>query len=333
MSSKLEKGKRILKEEGPVSFLSSVSSYLFSRISSKNLSPAIDASRFSVVWYLKPVYNLIFRSKYGDGTNIMDEEWDTLVLLDACRYDDFESVCDFSGELNNRMSKGVDSPTFIKKNFLRNEFKDTVYVTANPHTHMIEENTFHEIDATPIESWDSTMECVMPEVVTKSAIEAHNSHEDKRVIVHYMQPHDPPIGPTGRKLLSENDISGMRSGVDERYIGALKEGVISRDDAKKAYKETLDIVLQEVRTLVESIDGKVVISSDHGEMFGEKPYRFLPELYEHYHNPRTIELCKVPWMEIESNSERRFIQSGEVGGQVEVDESAVEEQLEALGYK
>jgi hypothetical protein len=263
----------------------------------------------------------------------MDEDWDTLVLLDACRYDEFERVCDLSGELSHRISKGVDSPTFIEKNFSGNEFPDTVYVTANPHTHMIEDNNFYEVDATPLENWDSAMECVPPEEVTKSAVEAHNTHENKRIIVHYMQPHDPPIGPTGRALLSENDISGMRSDVDERYIGALKDGVISREDAKKAYRETLSIVLQDVQTLLKRIDGKIVISSDHGEMFGEKPYRLLPELYEHYNNPKTVELCNVPWLEIDPDSERRSIQSGEPGRAVEVDESAVEEQLEALGYR
>lgn len=336
MRRKLKKSKQILREEGVLSFLSSVLSYLSSRILSyfqlENYTPAVDTSRFSVVWYLRPVYNIIFRAKYGDGADVMEEDWDTLILLDACRYEEFERVCDFSGELGHRMSKGVDSPTFIYQNFSGQKFPDTVYVTANPHVHMIDDDTFYEVDATPLENWDSAMECVPPEEVTQSAVEAHHTHESKRIIVHYMQPHDPPIGPTGRALLSENDISGMRSDVDERYIGALVDGVISRDDAKKAYRETLSLVLQDVQTLLESIDGKVVISSDHGEMFGEKPYRFLPELYEHYNNPKTVELCKIPWLEIEPDGERRSIQSGESGGEVEVDENAVEEQLEALGY-
>ncbi|AGB15635.1 hypothetical protein Halru_1016 [Halovivax ruber XH-70] len=336
MRDKLQKSKKILREEGLVAFLSSVSSYLSSRIiplSSKNLRPSADASQFPIVWYLKPIYNILFRLKYGNGSDIMDDDWDTLILLDACRYDDFDSVCDISGDLSHRISHGVDSPTFIKKNFSGNRFEDTVYVTANPHAHMIEEDNFYKVDATPIEKWDSTMECVMPEEVTKAAIEAHNHNENKRIIVHYMQPHDPPIGPTGRKLLTENNISGMRSDVDDRYIGALIDGIISEEDARCAYRENLSIVLQEVRNLVERIDGKVVVSSDHGEMFGEKPYRFLPKLYEHYHNPKTIELCKVPWLEIKPESERRVIQSGEGDGAVDIGENALQEQLEALGYK
>jgi hypothetical protein len=67
-------------------------------------------------------------------------------------------------------------------------------------------------------------------------------------------------------------------------------------------------------------------------MFGEKPYRFLPKLYEHYNNPKTDTLCKVLWLEVEYDGNRRPISSGEVSD-IKIDSTEIEEQLESLGYK
>lgn len=294
-------------------------------------------STFILFWYLKYVYSFAFGFIHGFGTDVMEEDWDTLILLDACRYDDFERVSDIDGELSHKISKGVDSPEFIKKNFVGKDLTDTVYVTANPYFSLIGDNTFHETNTNPLSKWDSELQCVRPEAVTTSAINAHKKHPNKRIIVHYMQPHDPPLGPKAKELRENAGIISGPMGTgnsDKRIMELVAAGEISKKEAHEAYRETLDIVLEDVTSLIDQIDGKIVISADHGEMFGERPYPILGELYEHFQNPKTISLCKVPWHVVESYSRRRQL-SAEPSSENDdfVNEEEIEKQLKALGYK
>lgn len=62
------------------------------------------------------VNNLIFRARYGEGTNVMSEDWDTLILLDACRYDMFADDASLDGRLESRISRGFTSEEFLDQN-------------------------------------------------------------------------------------------------------------------------------------------------------------------------------------------------------------------------
>lgn len=306
---------------------------IINRIISK---PAVvDRSTMFPTWILKPVYTLLFEFKHGSGENIMDEDWDTLILLDACRYDDFNEINSIPGELSSKLSNSVDSAEFIQKNVLGREFRDTVYVTANPHVKLIGSDTFHDVVTDPLSNWDSDMQCVKPQEVTAAAIDAHQQYPHKRIVVHYMQPHDPPLGLTASKLRKKQQIAGPMSDEDndaERMMELVANGDIHKNIARRAYRESLEIVLNEVEKLLNDIDGKVVISSDHGEMFGEAPYRLMGRLYEHYNNPKTIELCKIPWFTVSNHSERREITEGDTK-RAELETDELDNQLEALGYK
>jgi len=46
------------------------------------------------------------RSEHTAGIDTFDEDWDTLILLDACRYDMFKSNSQLEGSLSSRISKG-----------------------------------------------------------------------------------------------------------------------------------------------------------------------------------------------------------------------------------
>jgi hypothetical protein len=242
---------------------------------------------------IKYIYNLIFTLQFGEGINIMNQSWDTLIILDACRFDDFKQYNQISGDLDCVISKGVDSAEFIRENFTGKRFPDTIYVTANPHVYLINDDIFHEIISDPISNWDQELKCVKPSDVATAAIDAHQKYPNKRIIVHFMQPHDPPLGETGQKLRDRYEINGPQS-TDNRVMELVAEGIISEQMARKAYRETLKVVLDEVDDMLSSIDGNIVVTSDHGEMFGEKPYMLLGNLYEHYRNPKTTQLCKVP---------------------------------------
>lgn len=155
-----------------------------------------------------------------------------------------------------------------------------------------------------------------------------------------MQPHDPPLGATAdevRKNISLGGTSGSEeksysSNEDEqiRIMAAVAEGKVDSRVARQAYRETIEIVLDEVELLLRELDGRTVVSSDHGEMFGEY-YPLLGELYEHYRHPRTPELCEVPWLVVDG--ERREITNEPPDKSDSKNDVNVEDQLAALGYK
>jgi len=70
----------------------------------------------------------------------------------------------------------------------------------------------------------------------------------------------------------------------------------------KAYVINLFLVLQYVKKLSEILPGKIVITSDHGEAFGEKLHRWIPlRVYGHMSRIRTRSLTQVPYLIVENN--------------------------------
>ena len=332
----IKSGINTYYREGLRSLLIKSASYVSGKLSPR---PAVaNKSTLLPFWLLKYLYNLLFIIKHGRGVKVMDEDWDTLILLDACRYDDFEKVSNIQGKLSTKISRGVDSHEFIQRNFVDEQFWDTVYVTANPHVKLIDDTVFHDVITDPISKWDSHTQCVPPEAVTETAIEAHRTYPNKRIIVHYMQPHDPPLGPTANELRQKAEIGGTAPGENEqsgqRIMELIANGEIPEETAHEAYRETLEIALEEATSLIDAIDGKIVISADHGEMFGESPYPLLGKLYEHYRNPKTLELCEVPWFVVSGDNQRRKIKKGSGENNIQTfNDEVIENQLEALGYK
>lgn len=64
---------------------------------------------------------------------------------------------------------------------------------------------------------------------------------------------------------------------------------IPKDEIIEAYEENLEIVLQHAEELAENLDGKTVITADHGELLGEKG------LFSHPNKFEAKKLRKVPW--------------------------------------
>jgi len=241
---------------------------------------------------------------YDEAVHVMEEEWDTLIVLDACRADFFEEVADldrFDG-YSARVSLGSHSSEWTRRNFQGESFGDTVYVSANPHTSLEAGDAFHHI----VELWetdfDENVGVVRPETVRDAAIEAHEQFPDKRLIVHFMQPHGPFIG--------------SEIGDDHR----------NESEYWQAYRENLEHVLPFAEDLFDAVPGKTVITADHGQAYtdgikdslgigGHKPRLRFPSLVE------------VPWAVLEG--ERREIHAAETG---EAQGENVQERLKDLGY-
>lgn len=278
---------------------------------------------------------LYFRAKYGEGINVMQEDWDNLFILDALRYDYFERHNYLEGEISKVISKGAHSWEFMEGNFVGKTFHDTVYVTANPHVEKMPDTVFYTTK-TLFDRWEDDPGTVLPEDVVDAAIQTYAAYPNKRIVVHFMQPHGPHLGPTAdsyRERLGvrswtppeRNDRGGMR------WDHAAAAGEISPEEIRKAYAETLEIVLEHVETLVEKLEGKSVITSDHGQMLGERLMPMTSRIFGHPHDIYTRELRIVPWFEIDTQN-RREVYPEEPVGHEETDEELVEERLRALGY-
>ncbi|WP_049909168.1 hypothetical protein [Haloarcula japonica] len=72
-----------------------------------------------------------YRQQNPKGVNFLKEDWDNLIILDACRYDYFKRCTDFSGHLEYRHSLGSATRQFVRENFKNKTLHDTVYIGAN----------------------------------------------------------------------------------------------------------------------------------------------------------------------------------------------------------
>jgi hypothetical protein len=258
----------------------------------------------------------------GDGNRIMDRDWDTCILLDACRYDYFQQESPYDNfKLSKEVSVGTDSKEFIKTVFSDREFHDTVYVTGNPFVSLLERDTFHDIVID--DTWDVGNSQATPTQVTEAALKAHEEYPNKRIIVHYMQPHFPVHHP---------DFTHINEYITYRKSQHWPVG-ISRAELRDGYRANLNYVLSHVTELIDDISGKAVITSDHGEMLGERAAPIPVRIYNHFEDLYVSELLDVPWLEVEGEN-RRNIHAEPPVESIDTQESdEITNRLEALGYR
>lgn len=283
---------------------------------------------------------------------VIEGDWEYLIVLDACRFDTFESVYrDYvDGDLQKRESRGSATPEWAAETFVG--VHDITYFSANPFinglgiplneldwgasfdsdwTSTDHISTIHDVwDA----AWDDELGTVLPEDVN-AYVRDHwgELEESDRTIIHYMQPHAPFIAHgKGRKVntIRKSFEEAKQEGVDqsgggllstvldpirprvERYLErselAMKVGMLVELDASsifdvgsrgtretlvRYYEENLRAVFDAAADLASDLDGKVVITSDHGEAFGEQG------IWEHHVETPIPELIEVPWLVVD----------------------------------
>jgi hypothetical protein len=162
-------------------------------------------------------------------------------------------------------------------------------------------------------------------------MDAHRQHPDKRLIVHFMQPHRPYLGSTAEELRNQMNLIGYRNQGDGLQIwGAVKQGEVTIEEVRTAYAETLDKVIDEVKVLMKEIDGKSAITADHGEMLGERVLPITSRVWGHSEGFSTPNLRYVPWLEIPAENRREVTSSDPISSET-LDEEETEERLRALG--
>lgn len=229
---------------------------------------------------------LPFKIKPHDGIAVMEQEWDNLLVLDACRYDTFQKLNTIPGDLQNVKSRATSTPQWLKRNFT-DTYDNVVYVAGNPYVsdlandgYFNAEDHFHHVEHVWDTGWDDDLHTVPPEAINEAARRMQEKYPDRRLILHYMQPHEPFIGDT-------NFLH-----IEERGWDRVKQ-VWFHPDLKQAYDDNLRLVLDAVDDLLPHLEGKIVITADHGELFGT---------YGLIRHPKDVflkTLYEVPWLVIE----------------------------------
>ncbi|WP_139136236.1 hypothetical protein [Haladaptatus sp. W1] len=270
----------------------------------------------------------IYFDKFYDhkGENFIELDWDNLVILDACRFDLFQAENTIDGRLSSIQSPASQTEEFLRKTVHKNSFPDVVYITANPQITKVD-SQFHKIIPLWSTEWDDSLGSVHPERVTKRAIKALKENPNKRLIIHYIQPHIPFIGSKGQ-MISQPEFQGQVFKPKNRSDSIwqqLEAGNLNKNVAWEAYRENLSLSLPYVSELVENLAGKTVITSDHGNSFGKW------NVFGHPPNIHLGNLTTVPWLECEFDSRRKIISEACHHSSIML-ESDVNEQLESLGY-
>lgn len=266
--------------------------------------------------------------------SVAEADWDNCIVLDACRYDTFEAVSD-GWDLRPRLAAGSDTGDFLAANYPPGtESPEVVYVNANPRVAKEATGDFHDLRHVWTDDWNDEYDTVMPERVAEAALEAAEEYPHKRLLVHMVQPHIPYIGPTADELPGGAAIQSMRPDGDmdaPKPYAAVEEGLASPETVRTAYRESLEIAMEHVETLVAALPGKTVVTADHGDLLGETDGRAVGEFstWGHPENTPVEPLVKVPWA-VPPFDERKDVRAGSVTDSNRTDPTR--EQLEALGY-
>ena len=266
--------------------------------------------------------------KLAEG--IKNENWDCLIVLDACRYDIFEKVYrDYlDGELSEGISSCISTPGWLDGHFREGDYRDVVYVSGNPHINSRKtgegfnvRKCFHKVVDVWNFGWDDRLGTVHPREINNAFIKEFRLFPNKRYVLHYLQPHAPflslkesqtvgitilqkmmktPFGEMLRSLLGTNRLWAI-----EEKLSRLKLGIsrldpytatllaVGEEGFRKAYEDNLRIVLEHVRMLLETIEASFVVVGDHGELLGENG-RF-GHIFEKEFLPL---LTTVPWCRV-----------------------------------
>lgn len=218
---------------------------------------------------------------------IHNTDWDTLILLDAARPDYFKKVNRLPGRFRKCRSRAHHTWLWLEETFP--DFYDWTYFTAHPY---VKPKVFrgqsyqacrHFKKIVPIwlTHWNDKLGTVHPDRVG----EVVRDTPYERAIVHYIQPHGPWIGLPNRWL----NPWTLRQHSKYRLMGDWV-AIERKPDSKffrRCYKDNLKLVLNSVTKYLPYFKGKVVITTDHAEMLGEKG------LY--LHGAREASRKHIPW--------------------------------------
>lgn len=223
------------------------------------------------------------------------EDWNWLIILDACRYDFFEKVA-FpkikeiypNAKLEKRISLASDTVGVLNK---FPKFLDIVVVTGHPFVLQRKKLFTRIIDA----GFDYNLSTCPPWFMERAFHLYYNSIiKHKRKLLWFLQPHHPFIGRVKLNVrIYEGGKGSPLFGTEKQiplYKKAKQEGIL-----EKAYEENLKLVIKYVLRMMKKMKGKIVISSDHGDGLGKPLRPEDPPMLAHPGGRNEWELRLIPW--------------------------------------
>lgn len=281
------------------------------------------------------------------------DDWDVLVIMDACRTDlmrevqpEYETLPAETGAIFSNASCSID---WIIKNFAEcPEAASTAgYITGNPFAeHTADDARSADLSADALgyyaplykTEWGpidgGPVETIPPDVLTDYAIHAWRDREElgiDRLVIHYMQPHQPYRSRPEWTGVNKNlkNLVQNRTKAGACAWQRCRKGEIEKDDLWKAYRDNLRWVLDDVtERLMPNVDGTVTLSADHGNAMGEWG--------EWAHPPGALgpAVRRVPWVPVECTDTQTVTPTVEsIHEPVQTEKGSIDAQLEALGYK
>jgi len=128
------------------------------------------AIRREAITHALKINQFFYRRKGIEGIDMMEADWDFLILLDGCRADLMTDKAFPDWEVHTRKSPASSSHGFIESTFMGRDLTDTVYVTANPHFEDFDLD-FHYVENLLVSAWDEDLHTVRPADAVKAARE------------------------------------------------------------------------------------------------------------------------------------------------------------------
>lgn len=248
----------------------------------------------------------------------------------------FRENHNLEGQLEYRISRGTNTIEFLKANFDGADLRETVYVTANPQFYRNRQEIdvdIHKVENIWRENWDDEKKTVLPGDTTKHAKKASKEYPNKRLIVHYIQPHYPFITSDEDRELFSGDQAFLKPDKPGCWQQVMTgELEVTKETIWKAYTETLNRALPHAEELLNHLTGKTVVTADHGNMVGERARPFPIREWGHPSGIYTRELVKVPWFVHESGKRKEIYAEELESDTVEMNEEVVTKRLKELGY-
>lgn len=237
------------------------------------------------------------------------EEWDFLILLDACRYDAFEQEIE-KYPIEGKLEK-VDPEVGVTRHWYNKNLekvKECILISSSPHQWRRENWAGKDRGFRPADEFRKAYPIWKPSEnvdglgMVRPSIQWRQSREiieenDPPFLIHLIPPHLPFLGPRGGQIMwnfydtIEEETREKRDDEPDKYClyDPLAEWADEHDKWKilrYAYRENVDIAIESVLSHASLLDGKVIITSDHGERIGEN------RRFGHKRMP-------VPWFEVE----------------------------------
>lgn len=300
---------------------------------------------------------LAYSSRSPFGTNFLQEDWDLLVVLDTCRVDVLNQVQEHTSEgwlsdnsIGEKYSIGGSTLEWTAQTFsegYEDEVSEIDFIAGNMMVQEVLDGNLRPEDSANISyaptSWNTLDRTKFNEflpaweyrdsrgpdkghvdrphpsakTVADTAIVHGREHDPKRMIVHYIQPHYP--------YYAAAESAGRTQLHDwERFpFPSLRDGSIGLENVWNTYTTELESVIKSVGVLLNNYDAeRAIITSDHGEAFGE--------WFGYKHRGGTIhpKVRRVPWVQTTAQDRETIKPNLDLS----CSELSRDEILDALGY-